>query len=92
MNDQLRRQDSTKAQQIRSQIKRRFVSTAAYVVNSKRKAKYGQSKKATSKTTTTTTAKQNKNKVTLLAPRALQHFLSRLPEAILSKVRWSEWG
>ena len=90
MNDQLRRQDSTKAQQIRSQIKRRFVSTAAYVVNSKRKAKYGQSKKATSKTTTT--AKQNKNKVTLLAPRALQHFLSPLPEAILSKVRWSEWG
>ena len=88
------RQDSTKAQQIRSQMKRRldFVSTASYVINSKRKAKYWQSKKATSKTTTTT-AKQNKSKVTLLAPRALElFFLSRLPEAILGKVRWSEWG
>ena len=70
-----------------------FVSTAPYVVNSKRKTKYGQSKKARSKTTTTTTtAKQNKNKVTLLAPRALQLFSSRLPEAFLGKVRWSEWG
>ena len=60
-------------------MKRRldFVSTASYVMNSKRKAKYGQSKKATSKTTTTTTttAKQNKSKVTLLAPRALELLL-----------------
>ena len=73
-----------------------FVSTALLVINSKRKAKYWQSKKAKSKitttTTTTTTAKQNKNKVTLLAPRALQLFSSRLPEAFLGKVRWSEWG